>query len=148
MTLTLFLKNYTMRLNIYIILFFIITILNSKADQNLQQVVLNDEFVSQFLKTSIIKRDKLLDNMLNSTVSGRGYIESIDYYRRYDSRFRILLASEILRLNIKFFIFTDNPKYKKNLKKGDLFEFKGKFMLYTPLNYKKDYYIFDILLED
>ena len=133
-----------------ILIFFIISSLYSKAEERSEDpLILNKMYYSSFLKIAPIKRDCFLDEALNKVLRGRGYIEAVESFNRYNRRFRIILIdSEALKLNIRLYIFTNNEEYLKTLKKGDLFEFNGQFVLYTPLNSIRDSYIFEVILED
>ncbi len=111
-------------------------------------VLIDDKFYSNFRKTDPIKRDSYLDNLLNKIIHCKGYVVSVNEYNRYHRQFRIVVTQKSKNPDIKFYIFTDNDEYISLLKKGDPFEFKGQFVIYTPLNSKRDSYIFDIILED
>lgn len=121
----------------------------SQNEKEPEIIKLDKEFYSVFITKQAIERDNILRAMFNKTLQGRGYIESVGSYERYHKGFRIkIIDSESLSLNIKFYIFTDNEEYLNILKKGDLFEFKGQFIISTPLSSRRDSYIFDIILED
>lgn len=123
--------------------------LHSENEGKYEIIKLDKEFYSAFIKKQAVKRDNFLRAMFNRTLQGRGYIESAGSYQRYHRNYRIkIIDSESLSLNIKIYVFTDNEEYLKILKKGDLFEFKGQFIISTPLSSSRDSYIFDIVLED
>jgi hypothetical protein len=112
-------------------------------------LILGKDFYSQLAKTDLVRRDEVLDRMLNRLIQGKGYVESLEIHERYHKRFRIvLLDSEAAGLNIRFFLFTDGDSYQKILKKGDLVEFRGQLAVYTPLSSRRDSYIFDVVLEE
>lgn len=130
-----------------LILLLMVSLTYAGNDGGNNLIVLNKEFYSDFLKIDPIKRDFYLDTKLNNIIQGRGYVESVDIYERYQKKYRIIITdSEALNLNIRYNIFTNNGDYLTLLKKSELFEFKGQFVIYTPLNSRKDSYIFDIIL--
>jgi len=111
--------------------------------------VLSKEFYANLQSSEPIRRDFLLDGQLNKIIQGKGYVDSIDKTERYHRRFRIVvIGNETPNLNIIYYLFTDNEEYIKVLNKKDLFEFKGQFVIYTPLSSRRDSYIFDIIMED
>ncbi len=110
---------------------------------------LNREFYMNFLNTRVIERDILLGEMQDRIVQGRGYVDSVDKIDRYHRHIRItVIDNEAAGLNIRLFIFADNEEYISLLQKGDAFDFKGQFVVFTPLSSKRDAYIFDIILEE
>lgn len=133
--------------NLLILLLMVSLTYASTDEKGNNLIVLNREFYSNFLKIDPIKRDFYLDKKLNNIIQGRGYVESVDIYERYQKKYRIIITdSEALNLNIRYNIFTNNRDYLTLLKKSELFEFSGQFVIYTPLNSRKDSYIFDIIL--
>ncbi|MFH0975920.1 MAG: hypothetical protein V1874_09080 [Spirochaetota bacterium] len=109
----------------------------------------NQAFYTKILNLKAIERDSLLNEMQNSIVQGRAYVESVEKTERYRRHFRITaIDNEASDLNIRLYIFTDNQEYLTLLQKGDFFDFKGQFVVYTPLNSRRDSYIFDIILEE
>ncbi len=129
-------------------LLLIVSLSYANTDKNSNElIILNKDFYSNFFKIDPIKRDFYLDKMLNKILQGKGYVESVESYERYQKEYRIVIKdSEALNLNIRYNIFTDNRDYLTLLKKSELFEFRGQFIIYTPLNSRKDSYIFDIIL--
>ncbi len=111
-------------------------------------VIFDDKFYSEMLGIDPIKRDLFLDKILNKIVTGRGFVESVTSRRRYDRNFRITIRNKEKNHNVLFYIFSDNDQYVSILNKDDPFEFKGQFIIYTPVNSRRDLYIFDIILED
>ena len=124
-------------------------VFSETREKPISVIQLNKEFYTNFSRSSPIERDILLNKMLNEVLQGRGYVESVEKIERYHRNYRIVaIESEALNLNIRFYIFTDNEEYPYLLKKGDFFDFKGQFIIYTPLSSRRDSYIFDIVLED
>ncbi len=144
-----------MKHNLKIILSFVLLILSlnfkgysDKKENSANPIALDKRFFSDFQKTDIIRRDLLLDELLNKILQSKGQVESVGSYERYHRRFRIIINNTNNTPSIRFYIFTDNDEYLKLLNKNDLFEFKGQFVIYTPLSSNRDSYIFDIILED
>ena len=101
-------------------------------------------------QTKPIIRDDFLEKRLNRIILTRGKIVSIDKSKRYKRRYRIVvtdLEARGLKLNVKYYVFIDNKESYSFLSKNSIFEFNGQFMAFTPLNSKRDSYIFDIVLE-
>lgn len=137
----------------YILMIIILTALSIRvfsADkkQAVPPVILDDKFYSDMQGVDPIKRDLFLDKILNKIVQGRGYVESVSSHRRYDRNFRIAVRNKEKNHNVLFYIFSNNDQYVSILNKDDPFEFKGQFIIYTPVTSKRDLYIFDIILED
>jgi hypothetical protein len=112
-------------------------------------IQLNREFYSGFFNLKSLERDIFLNNFQDRIVQGIGYIESVDKIERYHRHVRITaIDKEAAGLTIKLYIFVDNEEYLTLLQKGDSFDFKGQFVIFTPLNSRRDAYIFDIVLEE
>ncbi|MDY6968357.1 MAG: hypothetical protein SVR08_06860 [Spirochaetota bacterium] len=143
---------YEMKLlgKVVILLFILSSFLYSEQlKESGNPIILNKEYYSSFKKLSPIKRDTFFDKTINNIIQGKGYIESVEEFGRYKRKYRIvLIAKEERNLNIRLFIFTNTVEYLQALKKGDIFQFNGQFVLYTPLNSKRDSYILDIILKD
>jgi len=114
-----------------------------------EATILGREFYSGLQNAEPIRRDQFLEANLNLVLSGKGYVQSIDSFPRYRRRFRItVIGNQAENLNIIYYLFTDSEDYMKHVSKNDLFEFKGQFVIFTPLSSRRDSYIFDIILED
>lgn len=121
----------------------------SKPEKKDNIKYLNKDFYKLFLKSSAIERDGILSGLQNEIVQGRGYVDTVETSGRYHRRFRITaIDSEAHELNIRLFLYTDNEEYLTLLKKGDIFDYRGQFVIFTPLSSRKDSYIFDIILEE
>ena len=133
-----------------ILLFILSPFLYSKsAKVSDAPIILNKKYYYSLKRLPPIKRDAFFDEALNKIIQGKGYIESIEKFDRYKRQFRIVIIdSKAQNLNIRLYIFTNTEEYLQALKKGDVFQFKGQFVLYTPLNSRRDSYILDIILED
>lgn len=110
--------------------------------------VLTDEFYTRLQAAPPIRRDFFLEAHLNKLLSGRGRVISVDAVGRYKRRYRIVLAGLAASPKITFYLFADGDDYRGLLSEGDLFEFKGQFVVYTPLNTRRDAYIFDVVMEE
>ena len=112
-------------------------------------VQLDMEFYSRLVKSNPLSRDTFLNELQGGLFQGRGYVESVTKSERYHRHFRITaIENSAGDFNVRLYIFTDNEEYLNLLKKGDLFDFKGQFVVFTPLNSRRDSYIFDIILEE
>jgi hypothetical protein len=111
--------------------------------------VLGKEFFAGLQDTQPIKRDYYLDARLNLIISGKGSVVSVEPANRYKRKYRLTLSSrDSGPISITYLVFTDREEYLKMLHKNDIFEFKGQFVIYTPLNSLRDSYIIDVVLED
>ncbi len=135
--------------NIIFILLALVISSESFPEIKSKVIQLNHEFYADLIKSKALTRDILLNGMQGAIVQGSGYVESVEKNERYRRHFRITaIDNEASELNIRLYIFADNEEYLTLLKKGDLFDFKGQFVIFTPLNSRRDSYIFDIILED
>jgi len=107
------------------------------------------DFFLELRKTDPVRRDGFLDGRINTSITGRGEVQSVEPLARYHRKFRIMMAAVgVENPRIILYVFTDRSDYLKILNKGDLFEFRGQLTVYTPLNARRDSYILDIVLED
>jgi hypothetical protein len=115
-----------------------------------QEVPVLDAEISATLESmAAIRRDFYLDSQLNKMLQGRGLVESVEESGRYRRKFRIKLSSvEKRSVALVYYIYTSNPEYQSMLSKGDIFEFRGQLVVYTPLNSRRDSYIFDVVMEE
>jgi len=109
---------------------------------------LADAFYTRLQAAPPIRRDFFLDAHLNKLLSGRGRVISVDAAGRYKRRYRIVLAGLSASPKITFYLFVDGDDYRGLLSEGDLFEFKRQIAVYTPLNTRRDAYIFDVGMEE
>lgn len=111
--------------------------------------VLSDEFYKTLQAAHILQRDIYLDGQLNKILTGRGQVDSLTESPRYRRRFKITVTGASAgNIKIIYSLYTDEDDFLKVLHKNDLFEFRGQFVIYTPLSSRRDSYIFDVLLED
>jgi hypothetical protein len=133
---------------IFVFFAFVLSTVTFSETKN-KVIQLNHEFYADLLKSKALARDVLLNGMQGAIVQGSGYVESVEKSERYRRHFRITaIDNEASDLNIRLYIFADNEEYLTLLKKGDSFDFKGQFIIFTPLNSRRDSYIFDIILEE
>jgi hypothetical protein len=111
--------------------------------------ILGKGFYNDLQASQPIKRDYFLDARLNQIMEGKGKVVSVDSKGRYKRAYRLTLSGQSAQaVALTYLVFTDKEDYLKMVKKDDIFEFKGQFVIYTPLNSARDAYIFDIILED
>ncbi len=129
----------------------LLAVLAIRPDTSFPQAgkILGGEFYAELQASQPIKRDYFLDARLNQVLEGKGKVVSVDSRGRYKRACRLTLSGQSAQaIAITYLVFTDRKEYLKMLKKDDVFEFKGQFVIYTPLNSARDAYIFDIILED
>jgi len=131
-------------------LFLVSHAVSASGETTARQLALDKKFFTELNNTPPVLRDAFLEGMLNSIVTGRGVILSSYTYQRLKKNYRLVLIDrETARKNLKitYHIYVANPNTAAMLEKNALFEFTGQMIAYTPLNSKRDSYIFDILLE-
>lgn len=122
---------------------------NISAQPKNAEILTGEKVSSQLLSTQPIRRDMFLDDTLNKIIAGEGYVDSVVKKNQYKKSFMVTVHdSKADKANIIYHVYTNDEEYVRVLVKGDTFEFKGQFVLYTPLNSRRDAYIFDIVLED
>jgi len=136
---------------IFLNILFIFLPVSISAENGNDTLYLDKKFFWKFSGTPLIEKDNFLEERMNRIVRGRAVIKSIDRVDRYRKQFRIELvdkAAERYKLTIKYYIFFDSEEYEKMLVEGEIIEFKGQFMAYTPVNNYRNSYIIDIVLEE
>jgi hypothetical protein len=97
-----------------------------------------------------IARDDFLENKLNRLIKGRGVVQSIEKFKRYRRKYRIIVtASDAGRYNMQvhFYIFVESRKSIAVLEKNEEIEFSGQFISFTPTSSRRDKYILDVIFE-
>ncbi len=113
-------------------------------------VLLDKNFYMKLSGLHQMIRDDYLDEKINSMIQGRGVIISIEKKNRYNRDSRLIIIPAGLKkynLKIKYYIFLNDKTSISMLAENMTLEFKGQFMNYTPVNIKRNEYIFDIVLE-
>lgn len=111
-------------------------------------VLLDGAFFSGLMELEPIRRDDRLEALLGRPVSGRAVVKSVESFQRYDRPFRIVAVEEKAGSRMLFYLFTSSERQKRRLRPGNTLEYRGIFMLYTPLALEKDSYILDIKLDE
>jgi hypothetical protein len=118
--------------------------------QNDSLFIINKKNLAKISRLLPFERDEYLQKRLNKKIVAKGYIEAIKEKAKFKKKYRIDIidSSEAKKIDIRYYIYTDKKEYLDLLNKGDLFEFKGQFVIYTPLNSNRSSYVFDVILED
>jgi len=114
------------------------------------RVILDKKFFSDFQRTPAVLRDGFLDERMNTIIQGRGQVRSIEKIQRYKKRFRVVLVdleAEKLNLKVLYYIYIDSKTSISMLKTEESMEFSGQLVAYTPVNSRRDGYIFDVIFE-
>lgn len=127
---------------------FICSAVPAAPDAGAESAVLADEFYTRLQAEPVIRRDFYLDTRLNKILAGRGRVVAVDTAGRYKRRYRIVLSGLAASPKITFYVYADGDDYRTLLAVDDLFEFKGQFVVYTPVDSRRDAYIFDIVMEE
>ena len=108
-----------------------------------------DRVIDACLSSDLISRDEFWKSKLNTLLEGKGTVVSVEEKTQFRRKYRITLTSgSEAKLGLVYYIYTDNEEYSKLLAPGTLFGFKGQFVMFTPLNSKRNLYLLDIILED
>ena len=133
-----------------LVIFLFASAVSVSSDLTVKQFNLDKKFFIELHKIHSVMRDMYLESRLNSIVSGRGLITAIDMVQRLKKNYRVVLVDQEAartNLNISYYIYIADMHTVSILKKNEMFEFTGQLIAYTPLNSKRDSYIFDIILE-
>lgn len=139
------------KLLVFLLIFFSNIIIAETVEKNENKLfVLNRKSLNKIATLSTIERDSFFKTHLNNLIYAKGYIEAVKEKSRFKRKYRITLidSSAVKKIDIRYYVYTDNEEYLDLLSKGDLFEFKGQFIMYTPLNSNRNLYVFDVILED
>jgi hypothetical protein len=115
------------------------------------ELVLNRSFFTELARTNPILRDRYFQDKLQSIVTGKGEIVKVQEINRYRRDHLLVLkdnTAETMNLEITYHLYLSGKDFLDIIQKGELFEFRGQLISYTPANMKRDSYIIDILLED
>lgn len=123
---------------------------NSNDKTSLPPLEISQKILAEVVREQPIARDSVWDKYFDRIIVARGYVQAVEKSQRYTKKYRIVMFDDLnnRRLSLKFHVYTDSSEYMTLLSKGDLFEFKGQFVMYTPINTKKDAYVIDVVLQD
>jgi len=148
-------KIFTAAFSLFIIMLQVSPYAQSGADagkkniSGMGQFSVNDKVLNDFLRIDLIRRDDFWKGKLNTILETEASIVSVENKTQFRRKYRITAVSgSENRILITYYIYTDNEEYIRILQPGEKFGFKGQFVMYTPLNTKRNAYVFDIILED
>jgi hypothetical protein len=133
-----------------LVIFLFASAVSVSSEPAVKQFILDKKFFIELHKIHSVLRDTYLESRLNSIVTGKGLITAIDMVQRLNKNYRVVLIDQEAartNLNISYYIYLADTNTVSILKKNEMFEFTGQLIAYTPLNSKRDSYIFDIILE-
>lgn len=111
--------------------------------------IVNSKKLRKIATLDIIERESYISGFINKIIHAKGYVESVKKKRAYRRDYRITIVDNSRsKVDIRYHLYTDNDEYLDLLKKSDLFEFKGQFIIFTPLNSRGTSYVFDVILQD
>ena len=97
----------------------------------------------------LVSRDEFWKAKLNTLLEGKGTVVSVEEKTQFRRKYRITLTSgSEAKLGLVYYIYTDKEDYMNLLAPGSQFGFKGQFVMFTPLNSKRNLYLLDIILEE
>jgi hypothetical protein len=111
---------------------------------------MHKDLIDGVARLSPFARDPFWERNINRILYSKGYVESVKETTRYKRKYRIEVIDKNSSdaFSIRYYVYTDNDEYVELLRKNVLFEFKGQFTVYTPLNSRRNAYILDVILED
>jgi hypothetical protein len=108
-----------------------------------------DKVIDSCSALDLISRDEFWKTKLNTLLEGKGKVVSVEERPQFRRKYRITLTGGIdSKVALVYYIYTDNEEYTRLLVPGTFFGFKGQFVMFTPLNSKRNLYLLDLLLED
>ncbi len=113
------------------------------------RVYLGKEFYSALGAVVFFQRDSYLDSILKKPVSARAILQTID--RKEKKNYRAVFSDEdSIKYGFKIFyyLYFSDSDFISLMKEGELYFFKGKILVWTPLDSQKKEFIFDISLEE
>jgi len=111
---------------------------------------MDKKFFTDFSRIPALQKDSILEEKLNTVILSSGVVESIDRVQRYKNSIRIKIVNKSSRgtgVGFVYYIFVKSQDSIPLLVEGQIFEFTGQFMAYTPVNSKRTSYIIDIVFE-
>jgi hypothetical protein len=119
------------------------------AGQGMEVFSVNDSVVNTCFSLDLINRDDFWKGKLNTMLESRGKVLAVEDKSQFRRKYRITVESrDDSRISLLYYIYTDNEDYKDHLQPGSVFGFKGQFVMFTPMNTKRNLYVLDIILED
>lgn len=125
-------------------------IVKSQARDSTGDFIFDAAFMKELVRMPAVVRDDFLDDRLDSTIHFRGIVTAVDGERRYRKDLRGIVRNDPAEksdLNMTYYVFFNTDDSRIIRGKGERIDFIGKFMSFTPLNTKRDSYIFDIVVE-
>lgn len=120
-----------------------------QAGKGMELFPITDRVIEACLSYDLISRDEFWKSKLNTLLEGKGTVVSVEEKTQFRRKYRITLKSgSEAKLGLVYYIYTDNEEYSKLLAPGTQFGFKGQFVMFTPLNSKRNLYLLDLILED
>ena len=108
-----------------------------------------DRVIDACVAYDLVSRDEFWKAKLNTLLEGKGTVVSVEEKTQFRRKYRITLTSgSEAKLGLVYYIYTDKEDYMNLLAPGSQFGFKGQFVMFTPLNSKRNLYLLDIILED
>ncbi len=111
---------------------------------------INKKEIIKISSYASIIRDKYFKKNLNKIIIARGYVELVVKKNFFKKQYRISIIDNTpsKKIHLRYHVYTSNKDYSVILKKGDIFELRGQFVMYTPLNSKRNSYIIVVILEE
>jgi hypothetical protein len=110
---------------------------------------MNDRFLSELGSLELMKRDRFIAEKLNTIIEATGTVLTFEEHPQFRKKFRIVVTSGAGKsVTIIYNIYTENGDYAALLPEGQKFNFRGQYVMVTPVNSKRDLYIIDVILQD
>ena len=120
-----------------------------QAGKSMDIFSVTDRVIDACASYDLISRDEFWKSKLNTLLEGKGTVVSVEEKTQFRRKYRITLTSgSEAKLGLVYYIYTDKEDYMNLLAPGSQFGFRGQFVMFTPLNSKRNLYLLDIILED
>lgn len=144
-------KNYKITCILCLFLGTSPSIVDSQTHMNTGKFIFDADFMKGFARMPAVSRDAVLESKLEFTIHFRGIVSAVDEEQRYRKRLRGIVVNDPADradLKMKYYVFFNSDDSRIDIEQGGKFAFTGKFMSFTPLNTRRDSYIFDIVFEN
>lgn len=129
---------------------------SGKADVNrkaqivqLESFPVDEAFVGRIAAADPFRRDQIIASRVGILIESTATVKLVEEYPLYKKKYRIVAKMEPSSgVTIQYHIYTDNAEYLTFLSEGQKFAFKGQFVMATPVSSKRDFYIFDVILQE
>lgn len=107
------------------------------------------DFIGRVGAADLFRRDMLLASRMGVLIESTATVKLVEEYTLFRKKYRIVAKMEpYAGVTIQYHIYTDNAEYLTFLSEGQKFSFKGQYVMMTPVNSRRDFYILDVILQE